>query len=228
MAWIKMRTNLDRDPDVIRLASMLSLEEDHIVGKLHRFWSWVDDQTDNGEIDVAPTWVDRYVNAQGFCDSLVEVGWLSFTDKGLVIPNFEKHMSNTAKKRAENQRRVSEHRARNAQVIDGCYKSVTRLEVEVDKSTGTRSCDSTLLLYHHMRSEWKKRKGKQWRLSKEQTSKLLKTIDMAKDEDERQEILTLALTAMEKAKTPSYIVAVLVNPENYGPDLELIGKLTKE
>jgi hypothetical protein len=112
MPWIKMRTDLRDDPAVIGIADILGIEEDTVVGKLHRLWSWADSQTFDGKADnVKAAWIDRYLGREGFADALVTVGWLEISDAGIAIPNFERHNGETAKKRALTAKRVAKHKS---------------------------------------------------------------------------------------------------------------------
>jgi len=110
--WIKMRVDLATDPAVIGIAAELGLDEDTVVGKLHKVWSWADAQCANGALDsVTLSWVSRYVCAQGFAEAMVKEGWLTETDTGIYIPNFDKHNGKPAKRRALGAKRVSAKRA---------------------------------------------------------------------------------------------------------------------
>ena len=109
--WIKMRTDLRDDPAVISIAAELGIDEDTVVGKLHRLWSWADRQTvDGNALGVTETWIDRYLGVTGFALSLVNVGWLSLLEDGLEIPNFDRHNGQSAKRRALTARRVARHK----------------------------------------------------------------------------------------------------------------------
>lgn len=110
--WIKMRTDLAEDPAVIGIADELDMDEDAVVGKLHRLWSWADRQLSDGNArSVTEKWVDRYVNAPGFARAMAKQGWLVIDSAGVTFPNFERHMSQTAKKRALTRERVRASRS---------------------------------------------------------------------------------------------------------------------
>ncbi len=123
--WIKMRVNLSTDPAVIAIADACDMDEDHIVGKLHRFWSWADQQTEEGDApSVTKKWVDRYLSAAGFADAMVSAGWLEETPEGLRIPNFDAHNGQSAKKRGLTAKRNTRYRAKNSEKRDA--PNVTR------------------------------------------------------------------------------------------------------
>jgi hypothetical protein len=102
--WIKMRTDLATDPAVADMASSLGVEEDMIVGKLHRFWSWLSAHFAEARLkpDSASSraWIDKYVALQGFTEALLAVGWMTIDDGYLSIPRYDRHMSENAKRRA--------------------------------------------------------------------------------------------------------------------------------
>lgn len=109
--WIKMRIDLADDPAVIAIAAALDLDEDTIVGKLHRLWSWADRQTQDGTAGgVTRRWVDRLMNCDGFADAMAAAGWLSIGERGLTFPHFERHNGASAKRRAAHARRVASNR----------------------------------------------------------------------------------------------------------------------
>lgn len=130
--WIKMRADLHDDPAVFRLSSMLKIDRFSVVGRLHAFWSWADKHSVDGRVDGAtPHLVDTIATLDGFADALMVVGWLSHDDRGIVIPNFERHNGKTAKERALKNQRQSRWRKVGAGV-DG------HVDGGVDVPTSTR------------------------------------------------------------------------------------------
>lgn len=113
--WIKMRCDLAEQHEVIAIAEATGLDEFAVVGRLHRFWSWADKtSTDGSAPGVTGAWLDRYVSAPGFAESMVSVGWLVISDEGLSVPDFNEHMSESAKKRALKNKRSSVSKAKSA------------------------------------------------------------------------------------------------------------------
>ena len=112
--WIKMRVDLRTDPGVIVICEMTDLDEDSVVGKLHRIWSWADTQVSRSghAVGVTQKWIDRYLGVEGFAIALVKAGWLRADDDGISFPNFDRHMSQTAKERALAARRKVTQRSR--------------------------------------------------------------------------------------------------------------------
>ena len=108
-----MRCDLGDDPAVIGIASATGLDEDTVVGKLHRLWSWANKQTADGNADgVTEKWIDRFLSVTGFAQAMVDVGWLTLRAGGITIPNFDRHNSQSAKVRALTAKRVSACKAR--------------------------------------------------------------------------------------------------------------------
>jgi len=111
--WIKMRSSLGDDPDVIGIAIACDISQDLVVGKLHRLWSWADEHTTDGHApSVTKAFLDRYVSVAGFAQAMVDVGWLCILDEGVHFPDFERHNGKSAKKRALSAKRSSEYRAK--------------------------------------------------------------------------------------------------------------------
>jgi hypothetical protein len=128
--WIKMRTDLAEDPAVIAIADRLGIDEFAVVGRLHRFWSWIDRQSRDGRaMGVTHAWLDRHVSCPGFAAAVVAVGWLEVGADGLSVPNFDRHNGETAKTRALGTQRKQRQRANAAAVSRECRdESVTREE----------------------------------------------------------------------------------------------------
>jgi len=112
--WIKMRHDLADDPAVIALTALRGVEDaEHAVGKLHKLWSWADRQTKNGVANgVTTEWLDDFVSVENFSETMQKQGWLRVTDHGVVLPRFNRHNTETAKKRALAAIRQSRKRSR--------------------------------------------------------------------------------------------------------------------
>ena len=115
--WIKMGKDLRDDPAIIGIASLLTMDPDMVVGKLHRFWSWCDTHLADGNARFvtgcnAHVTLDVQVGAQGFAQALESVGWLVLKEDGFTVPNYDRHLSQSAKRRAVTTNRVALHRKR--------------------------------------------------------------------------------------------------------------------
>ena len=112
-SWLKMRHDLIDAPEIRRLARRCGVTKDDVLGKLFRLWSWFDRHSVGGRVeDDDIDLVDEVVGHQGFAAALVSVGWLANDSCGIVIPNWERHNSETAKQRAQGAARVAEHRSK--------------------------------------------------------------------------------------------------------------------
>lgn len=99
--WIKIRTDLYEDQDVLQMSDILGTDDPTIVGLLVRFWSWADKQTIDGSgIKLTENRIDSLVGRPGFSAALREVGWLIGDDGNIQLPNFERHNGSSAKARA--------------------------------------------------------------------------------------------------------------------------------
>jgi hypothetical protein len=163
--WLKMRHDLADDPAVIRLASLCELEEDAVIGKLFRLWSWADRHSRNGDVDgVDLAWVDRLSRCDGYGAALVRVGWLVETGEGLSFPRFDRHCSDTAKARALGKNRAEAHR--NAASVTPTPQPVTlgalpekrREELPPLPREGFDKA-----AWQKLRKAWNSGKGKQWK-----------------------------------------------------------------
>lgn len=152
MGWIKIRKDLFHDPAVIAIAARLGLPELHVVGLLARVWAWADDVTALSRFGHVPSvttlWIDRTVGVVGFADAMISVGWMSSDESGITFPNFDRHMSKTAKERCQAQLRKSWSRSCHADVTvksRSCHApTVTREdEMREDKKDATTVASST-------------------------------------------------------------------------------------
>ncbi len=134
--WIKMRVGLQYDIKVTRLARILNgsqsflntdlcwnsqIQDGHcnvaalqllVIGALHRFWCAAQEVSDDGILKgMTYDDVDCLVGITGFASALESVGWVTENSDGnVVIPDWETHNSESAKKRAQANKRVTQHR----------------------------------------------------------------------------------------------------------------------
>lgn len=114
MSWIKVETNIATKPQIARIAADLHIPLMQAIGACVVFWVWVDGETDDGAIPHATSEIaDRIVGLPGFGEALKRYGWLIEDDAGLMVPNFDRHMGESAKSRAlaaERQRRFRDRK----------------------------------------------------------------------------------------------------------------------
>jgi hypothetical protein len=113
--WIKIETTIHDKPEVWAIAAALQIDSDAVVGKLAKVWIWFDKHTSTGNANsvtssVAKALLDHSVGVSGFCNAMVEVGWMQDDGVSLSLPKFERHNGQTAKTRAETNKRVAKHR----------------------------------------------------------------------------------------------------------------------
>lgn len=109
--WIPMRLDLADDPAVIQIAAELDLDDDHVVGKLHRLWSWASAQSRDGHACVTLASLNQRVNADGFAQAMIKVGWLAEENDGIQFTNWGNWMAQSAKARLLTARRQQKRRA---------------------------------------------------------------------------------------------------------------------
>jgi len=99
--WMKVDLTLPDKPEVIGMADMLGIHEDEVVGKMIRFWRWCDQHLkDCHAQNVTLSFLDRYLGVTGMGQAMCDVGWLVVVEDGLLIPNFDRHLSQGSKQRA--------------------------------------------------------------------------------------------------------------------------------
>jgi hypothetical protein len=132
--WIKMRIDLMEDPAVMQMADELGIREEAIVGYCHALWSWVSRQCHADTVTgVTLASLGRRINLPGFPELMCDVGWLEYDESGdrpvIRIPNWDRHLSQSAKKRANDANRQANRRKSVTQVSrSSCDNSVTREE----------------------------------------------------------------------------------------------------
>ena len=107
MAWIKMRSELQSHPKIVRILSATTSDKFRVVGGLHAVWSVFDQHSTDGTLfGYTPETMDHVIGWIGFSEALLSVGWLSFDGiQTLTLPEFDEHNSKGAKRRAEDQKR---------------------------------------------------------------------------------------------------------------------------
>lgn len=127
--WIKMRCDLHSHPKVVRIVSalnadvcpqgvQLSSEKFRVVGGLHAVWSLFDTHSEDGELlGYTPETLDAVLGFPGLARAMVAVGWLEVTAQAIVLPEFDTHNGQSAKRRvqeADRKRSVRNASASNA------------------------------------------------------------------------------------------------------------------
>lgn len=132
-AWIKMRTTLQDDPDVLKIAARLGLDEYSVCGRLLAVWGWADSVTADGFVPLGTAKkIDREADAEGFAEAMVSIGWLEIREDGVQFTKWEIHNSKSAKARAQDQKRKQLER-------EALKKTRTENRTKVGQKTGQNS-----------------------------------------------------------------------------------------
>lgn len=133
--WIKMRTNLQRNPRVLRIASALNADRLRVIGGLHAVWSLADEQTEDGRLDAYSfQTIDEMIGWSGFCKALNDVDWIHQDERGVTFPRFDEHNGASAKRRAQEADRKRSARASAKASASQADKKRTREEKRRDKN----------------------------------------------------------------------------------------------
>lgn len=134
--WIKIEHALPNKPEVMAIAEELDISDMEVVGHLVLFWTWVDQNfcpvsvpDAAGQMsEVCPRvpatirGLDRVAGCSGFANALIKVGWLTFENGQVEIPNYEDHLSQSAKYRAVEAKRKRRQRAKKQQEMSGTQR----------------------------------------------------------------------------------------------------------
>lgn len=116
--WLKIEKITPEKPEILRMASLLKRDSDEIFGKLFRIWAWADDQSvDGSAMKISEDFIDKKAGKKGFAEAMRAVGWLKGVNESLTFPGFYRHNGDTAKGRAETNRRVAKHRSGNKENV---------------------------------------------------------------------------------------------------------------
>ncbi|MCM7687641.1 DnaT-like ssDNA-binding domain-containing protein [Enterobacter asburiae] len=117
--WIKMRADLHTHPKVVRMASALKADRLRIVGGLHSAWCLFDVHSVDGFLDgYSADTLDDLIGFPGFSRAMMAVGWLEENGESLVMPRFEAHNGQSAKRRAQDADRKRNIRKASASEAD--------------------------------------------------------------------------------------------------------------
>ena len=117
--WIKMRADLHTHPKVVRMASALKADRLRIVGGLHSAWCLFDVHSVDGFLDgYSADTLDDLIGFPGFSRAMMAVGWLEENGESLVMPRFEAHNGQSAKRRAQDADRKRNVRKASASEAD--------------------------------------------------------------------------------------------------------------
>lgn len=130
--WIKLQHWTPEKQEVYDMAEELGLDPDAVLGKLVRLWIWADQHAvDSNAASVTRALLIRLSGVTQFPDAMVKVGWLKPIGEGrFLLPNFDRHNGQTAKRRALTATRVAKSRENTGQTEAGtseaCNADVTQ------------------------------------------------------------------------------------------------------
>jgi len=142
--WIKVEVSTPDKPEICAIASRLRLDEDAVVGKLIRLWSWAElNRVNPNELNVTKEFLDKLVSKKGFSEAMILSGWLGMEDERLFFPNFGKHNGEESKVRGLTAKRVEKHRKIKASKNDqSVTEKVERLPKAVPKPEMTNDVNN--------------------------------------------------------------------------------------
>ena len=122
MDWIKLNTTLPREPRVLKLAKLMGCSRHEAMGLFFEWLCWLDGVTQDGETGLTAEQIDELFmcNAKSvtpcnatFIQALLAVGWAGVNEHGEIYAvNYTEHNGESAKKRAQTAKRVSNMRER--------------------------------------------------------------------------------------------------------------------
>jgi hypothetical protein len=135
--WIKVEhATLDK-PEVLRMAELLGINRNEMLGVLLNYFVWLDRNCSNGYVThMSRKSIDSVLHMDGLSACLIDVGWIEIDEKSgtLTVKNWARHNGTPAKTRALTKDRVATHRSRNSNA-----QSVTREEKRRGTTSSLRS-----------------------------------------------------------------------------------------
>jgi hypothetical protein len=106
--WIPFTKDLAQKVEVLRIAELTGRNRREVACILMEFWAWADSQTEDGKL---PGITVRNLSAlhadtdETFWLALSAVGWLAIAENAVEIPNFDRWMGMSAKRRLRDSQR---------------------------------------------------------------------------------------------------------------------------
>lgn len=111
--WLKTNHTLPRSAKLRKLQKILGVSLNTALGLAMRWLIWIDEQTVDGNTELAQEDVDDMLEHPGVTHGLIAIGWAEADEDGIIhAVDFGKHCGETAKKRALSSRRASSFRRR--------------------------------------------------------------------------------------------------------------------
>ncbi len=119
--WIPVSKGLSRKREVISIASATSRSRFEVVGILLDFWAWVDEESADGRLPgLTPASLTAIIGESddAFWTAVVSAGWLVNRSTGLEVPNFQRWLGQSAKRRLKDTERKQTVRKLSASETD--------------------------------------------------------------------------------------------------------------
>jgi hypothetical protein len=111
--WLKVEKNTPEKPEILALADLLQISVADVFLACFKIWRWADSHTSDGYAQgVTEAHLDGLSGVSGLASALSKVGWLQARKGSLVVPHFERHMSQGAKTRALTAARMARSRGK--------------------------------------------------------------------------------------------------------------------
>lgn len=193
--WIKIEICTPDKPEICSLATQLRMDDDAVVGKLVRLWSWAElNRIDPNDLGVTKEFIDKIVGRKGFALALEKTGWLIEKEGKLSFRNFKRHNSPVAQNKALTAKRVARHRLRKAAVNE----KVTKKPL-VEKAAKTPKIEEITVPIHHV--EEVIIADSHLVISEEEAARFQP--EVAEDVSMPAEPVTEALSVVDEPETPS-------------------------
>ena len=143
--WMPVRLDLADDPAVIAISVATGLDENAVVGRLVKVWSWANRHTEDGRLrGVTAAWINQFVGKRGFAEAMAATDppWLVIEADGLTIPKFERYNGSSAKSRAQNTRR--QQKSRGQRVSDRTESATESRDCRAESVTEARPKNRTI------------------------------------------------------------------------------------
>lgn len=135
--WIKVEKTTPRKPEVMRLAALLGVSPDHAFGLCFRFWCWVDSNLTNCRLENATTEIiDQIIGCENLGKYLEKIGWIEVENDAIVVTNFERHLSKSAKRRAISQKSAVDKRLTKCRLKKSTKSRPDKNRLDNDKNKG--------------------------------------------------------------------------------------------
>ena len=148
--WIKMRVDLQSHPKVVRILSAMRPHDVHnktdkfrVIGGLHAVWSVFDAHCEDGILHgYTPETLDHVIGWDGFSGAMISVGWLiENSGVSLAMPEFSEHNGQSAKRRAEDQKRKRDSRSSTESVRNLSANDVDKKRTREEKRREEKNKD---------------------------------------------------------------------------------------